>query len=115
MSHRTSPIPLDLSGHRELPPAEIAPLLERVAAEPEERALSALTALLMNRVLRLLRQGSQEDLHEEALMPRRACMLSQVDQAKRSGSRSLSMLRQVATQGTTERVGTAGTARPKHR
>lgn len=72
MSDRTSPIPLDLSGHRQLPPAEIAPLLERVAAEPEERALSALTALLMNRVLRLLRQGSQEDLHEEALMLNRA-------------------------------------------
>ncbi len=72
MPDRTSPIPLDLSGHRQLPPAEIAPLLERVAAEPEERALSALTALLMNRVLRLLRQGSQEDLHEEALMLNRA-------------------------------------------
>jgi DNA-binding MarR family transcriptional regulator len=72
MSDRTPPIPLDLSGHRELPPAEIAPLLERGAAEPEERALSALTALLMNRVLRLLRQGSQEDLHEEALMLNRA-------------------------------------------
>ena len=69
MSDRTPPIPLDLSGHRDLPPAEIAPLLERVAAEPEERALSALTALLMNRVLRLLRQGSsREALHEEALM-----------------------------------------------
>jgi DNA-binding MarR family transcriptional regulator len=72
MSDRTSPIPLDLSGLREAPPAELAPLLEKVAAKPEERALSALTALLMNRVLRLLRQGSREELHEEALMLNRA-------------------------------------------
>jgi DNA-binding MarR family transcriptional regulator len=76
MSDRTPPIPLDLSGQRELPPAEIAPLLERVAAEPEERALSALTALLMNRVLRLLRQGSSEALQEEALMLNRALAIS---------------------------------------
>lgn len=68
MADRKPPIPLDLSGHRDLPPAEIAPLLEKVGDNPEERALSTLTALLMNRALRLLRQGSRQEVLDEALM-----------------------------------------------
>lgn len=68
MADRKPPIPLDLSGHRDLPPAEIAPLLEKVGDNPEERAVSTLTALLMNRALRLLRQGSRQEILDEALM-----------------------------------------------
>lgn len=68
MSDHAIPIPLDLSGHREAPPEDVVPLLEKVAKEPEERALSALTSLLRNRTLRLLRQGSREETLGEALM-----------------------------------------------
>lgn len=68
MTHSAAPIPLDLSGYRDAPPEEVVPLLDRVAGEPEEWALSALTSLLRNRTLRLLRQGSQQDALEEALM-----------------------------------------------
>lgn len=68
MPEQKPPIPLDLSGHRGLPPAEIAPLLEKVGATPENLALSALTALLMNRALRLLRQGSRQEILDESLM-----------------------------------------------
>jgi len=72
MPDSTSPIPLDLSGFREAPPAAVAPLVEKVAREPEEKALTALTALLMNRALRLLRQGSRQEILDESLMLNRA-------------------------------------------
>jgi DNA-binding MarR family transcriptional regulator len=68
MSNPATPIPLDLSGHREAPPEEIGSLLEKVAREPEDRALSALTTLLRNRTLRLLRRGSREEILGESLM-----------------------------------------------
>jgi DNA-binding HxlR family transcriptional regulator len=68
MQNHSGPIPLDLSGFRDTPPATVAPLVERVAHEPEEKALGALTALLMNRLLRLLRQGSRQEILDESLM-----------------------------------------------
>jgi len=68
MPDTTAPISLDLSGYREAPPAAVAPLVEKVAHEPEEKALAALTALLMNRALRLLRQGSRQEILDESLM-----------------------------------------------
>jgi DNA-binding MarR family transcriptional regulator len=68
MKNHSAPLPLDLSGFRDAPPATVAPFVERVAQEPEEKALGALTALLMNRLLRLLRQGSRQEILDESLM-----------------------------------------------
>ena len=59
---------LDLSGYRDASAHEIAALLERLGDEPQEQALSAVTALLMNRTLRLLRQGSRQEILDETLM-----------------------------------------------
>ena len=84
MPSTTSPIPLDLSGHRGLPPSEIAPLLEKVADAPEEEALSALTALLMDRTLHLLRLGSRQEILAEALMINRFLTLPEGDLLKES-------------------------------
>jgi DNA-binding MarR family transcriptional regulator len=60
--------PLDLSGYRDAPPEEVATLLEKAADTAEERAFPVLTALLMNRLLRLLRQGSRQEILAEAMM-----------------------------------------------
>jgi len=68
MQNHSGPLPLDLSGFRDAPPATVAPLVERVAHEPEEKALGALTALLMNRLVRLVRQGSRQEILDESLM-----------------------------------------------
>jgi DNA-binding HxlR family transcriptional regulator len=68
VSDTTTSTPLDLSGFREAPPAAVAPLVEKVAREPEDKALTALTALMMNRALRLLRQGSRQEILDESLM-----------------------------------------------
>ena len=59
---------LDLSGYRDASAHEVAALLERLGDEPQEQALSAVTALLMNRTLRLLRQGSRQEILDETLM-----------------------------------------------
>lgn len=63
--------PLDLSGLRDAPPEEVAPLLERAAETEDKRAIPVLTALLMNRLLRLLRLGSRQEILDEAMMVNR--------------------------------------------
>ncbi|HSK77224.1 MAG TPA: winged helix DNA-binding protein [Thermoanaerobaculia bacterium] len=66
MSLTPSTIPPDLSGLTGVPPEEVYPLLERAAREQEPAALDSLTALLLDRALRLLRQGSRQEIFEEA-------------------------------------------------
>lgn len=66
--NNSMPFPLDLSGHRDVPAGEVAPLLARAADASEEEAIPVLTALLRNRVLRLLRQGSRQEILDEAMM-----------------------------------------------
>lgn len=80
MTNPPASFPLDLSGHRDVPPEEIAPLLERAVDATDERAIPAVTALLMNRLVRLLRQGSRQEILDEALMLNR---LLAVDAGKR--------------------------------
>jgi DNA-binding MarR family transcriptional regulator len=48
------------------PAEEVAPLLERAALEFEPGVLKRATALLLDRVLRLLREGSRQEVLEEA-------------------------------------------------
>jgi DNA-binding MarR family transcriptional regulator len=62
------PFPMDLSGFRDVPAGEVAPLLERAAEAFEKEAIPVLTALLRNRILRLLRQGSRQEILDEAMM-----------------------------------------------
>jgi DNA-binding MarR family transcriptional regulator len=66
MSLTQGPVPQDLSGLRDAPLAEVAPLLERAAAEQELEHLEAVTALLLDRAFQVLRQGSRQDVLEEA-------------------------------------------------
>lgn len=66
--NNSMPFPLDLSGHRDVPAGEVAPLLARAADASEEEAIPVLTALLRNRALRLLRQGSRQEILDEAMM-----------------------------------------------
>lgn len=68
MTDTSALFPLDLSGHRDAPPEEIAPLLGRAVDAADERAIPAVTALLMNRLVRLLRQGSRQEILDESLM-----------------------------------------------
>jgi DNA-binding MarR family transcriptional regulator len=68
MPEDSTPFPLDLSGHRDAAVEEIAPLLRQAAEAAEEQAIPALTVLLMNRLLRLLRQGSRQEILDEAMM-----------------------------------------------
>lgn len=49
------------------PSAEIGPLVERAALEAEPQTLQVATALLSDRALRLLREGSRQELLDEAL------------------------------------------------
>ncbi len=78
------PILLALSVFRDAPPSEVADLLERAATEPQEEALSALSALLMNRTLRLLRQGSRQEILEESLMLNRFLAIDAGDRLRRA-------------------------------
>jgi DNA-binding MarR family transcriptional regulator len=66
--NNSAPFPMDLSGFRDVPAGEVAPLLERAAEASEDEAIPVLTALLRNRTLRLLRQGSRQEILDEALM-----------------------------------------------
>src|SRR3954468_7322175 len=50
----------------DVPPQEIGPLIERAAAESEPGTLKRATAVLLDRALRLLREGSRQDILEEA-------------------------------------------------
>jgi DNA-binding MarR family transcriptional regulator len=59
---------MDLSNLRDVPAGEVAPLLERATEASEEEAVPVLTALLRNRLLRLLRQGSRQEILDEAMM-----------------------------------------------
>jgi DNA-binding MarR family transcriptional regulator len=78
----TFPFPLDLSGYRDAAPQQIAALLEQAAGQADERAASVLTALLMNRVLRLLRQGSRQEILDEALMLNRFLAMDAGDEMR---------------------------------
>lgn len=49
------------------PSSEIGPLVERAALEAEPQTLKVATALLSDRALRLLREGSRQELLDEAL------------------------------------------------
>ena len=66
MSLTPSTIYPDLSGLTGARPEEVYPLLERAAQEQEPAALDSLIALLLDRTLRLLRQGSRQEIFEEA-------------------------------------------------
>lgn len=63
-----SNFPSDLTGHLDVPPAEVALLLELASQEMAEQPFRALTLLLMNRSLNLLREGSRQELLAEAMM-----------------------------------------------
>lgn len=54
----------DLDG---APTAELAPLVTRAAREGDQATLASLSALLVDRALNLVREGSRNDLLEEAL------------------------------------------------
>jgi len=58
---------LDLSHLDTVAADEIAPVVERVAAEADADNLARLTDLLLDRALRLLREGSREEILDEAL------------------------------------------------
>lgn len=49
------------------PPTQIAPLIERAAQEGDAKTLKSLTALLLDRALRILREGSRQEILDEAL------------------------------------------------
>src|SRR6185436_15653828 len=49
------------------PSEEIGSLVERAAAEADDSALRSATGLLLDRALRLLREGSRHEMLEEAL------------------------------------------------
>lgn len=66
-----STFPSDLTGHLDVPPAEVAPLLELASQEMAEQPFRALTLLLLNRTLNLLREGSRQELLAEAMMVNR--------------------------------------------
>lgn len=66
MSLTPSTILSDLSGLTGALPEEVYPLLERAAGEQEAAVLDSLTALLLDRALRLLRQGSRQEIFEES-------------------------------------------------
>lgn len=66
MSLNTPSIPSDLSGLGDAPPEEVASLLERAAAHPVPEELEALTSLLLDRTLQALRQGSRQEILQEA-------------------------------------------------
>jgi DNA-binding MarR family transcriptional regulator len=59
--------PLDLSHLDTVAADEIAPLVERAAAEADADNLARLTDLLLDRALRLLREGSRQEILDEAL------------------------------------------------
>lgn|GEM_PF-1766973 len=64
------PSPLSLSMFSTLddvPGAEIAPLVERATTEADSEILTGLTDLLLDRALRLLREGSRQEILDEAL------------------------------------------------
>jgi DNA-binding Lrp family transcriptional regulator len=64
------PAPLKPSAFADLsdaPPAEISPLVEQAAFEAEPATLKRATALILVRALRLLREGSREEILDEAL------------------------------------------------
>lgn len=63
--------PLSLSSFSDLddaPAAEIRPALERVLAANSPELLTAFTDLLLDRALRLLREGSRDEIQEESLL-----------------------------------------------
>jgi DNA-binding MarR family transcriptional regulator len=51
----------------DIPPQEFGPLLERAASESEAATLKLATAVFSDRTLRLLREGSRQELLDEAL------------------------------------------------
>lgn len=63
----TSPIPKDLTGRQQAPFESIAGYLDVLAEKGDSQDERALTGLLQSRTLRLLRQGSREEIDEEAL------------------------------------------------
>lgn len=64
----TTPLPLELSGLDGAHFDELRPHLERLASEPEHHDLEqVLSALLLDRCLRLLRRGARREIAEEAL------------------------------------------------
>jgi DNA-binding MarR family transcriptional regulator len=67
MSLLTPLSPVTLSTLDDQPSSEIRPLVLRAAAEADPEILEPLTALLLDRALRLLREGSRDDLLQEAL------------------------------------------------
>lgn len=63
----TSPLePSEFADLDDAPSTEIAPLVERAAAEAVPGTLKRATALLLDRALGLLREGSREQILEEA-------------------------------------------------
>lgn len=56
----------------DIPPQEFGPLLERAASEADAATLKRATAVFSDRTLRLLREGSRQDLLDEALAVSRA-------------------------------------------
>lgn len=60
-------LPSSFSTLDDAPAGEVAPLMERAAAEGDPETLSRLTDLLLDRSLRLLRDGSREEILDEAL------------------------------------------------
>lgn len=65
--NETSPIPKDLTGRQQAPFESIAGYLDVLAEKGDPQDERALTGLLQSRTLRLLRQGSREEINEEAL------------------------------------------------
>ena len=49
------------------PSAEVAPLIQRAVLEADAKTLESLTDLLLDRALRLLREGSRQEILDEAL------------------------------------------------
>ena len=60
-------LPSSFSNLDDVPAGEIAPLVEQAAAAADPETLSRLTDLLLDRALRLLREGSRQEILDEAL------------------------------------------------
>src|SRR3954468_1612000 len=60
-------LPFSFSNLDDVPSGEVASLVEQAAAEADPETLGRLTDLLLDRALRLLREGSREEILDEAL------------------------------------------------
>lgn len=61
------PTPAEIGDLHRAPSTEMGELVERAAKEADERILTLVTALLVDRALNLAREGSRRELLEEAL------------------------------------------------